>query len=228
MLKKSTATVKTQSGNLSPGKVQKGGVNAAPTTRKPPLPPGQLVIPSAKALAAQSGGIAAPTLLTITALARRQYQCEREIMALQQKMVDKAAELQRLREVDIPGAFEEAGTTTLTLSGGVKIEVKPFIVANIKDVNEKAAFTWLRKNKFGSLIKNNVTCAFGMGEDKIAKATIAALKKMKVDFMSKESVHNSTLRAFVKEQMEKGAPIPKEIDHSSIKRSVITLPKEIT
>ena len=57
------------------------------------------------------------------------------------------------------------------------------------------------------IIKNDVTCSFGKGEDNMAGDVIGLLRDKGFDPKTKTHVHPSTLKAFVKEQITKGTPI---------------------
>lgn len=130
-----------------------------------------------------------------------------------------------LLEVAIPAALEQAGVKEVTLKSGITVEVKDFITGNIMEENRPEAHKWLRANKFGALIKNRIICAFGMGQDKDAKAFAATLKKMKQPFEQTESVHSSTLQAFVREQLAKGTNLPACIGVAKITKAAIKVPK---
>jgi hypothetical protein len=67
-----------------------------------------------------------------------------------------------------------------------------------------AAFGWLRGSGNEDIIKNVVKTSFGKGEDALAAALADYCFSRKLDFTQQEGVHASTLKAFVKEQYEKG------------------------
>ena len=112
----------------------------------------------------------------------------------------------------IPAAMDEVGMEEFTLSSGDTISVENIVTATISEPNRATAFAWLRKHKHGSIIKREIKLNFGMGEDKQAKALLALLKKSKLRPTSdKETVHPSTLKAFVKEQLAEGKDIPMDV-----------------
>ena len=76
---------------------------------------------------------------------------------------------------------------------------------------QEEAFEWLRSNGHGDMVKNVVSVGFGMGEDSMAAEfkDLAMSKGLHPD--QKESVHPSTLRAFVKDRVEEGAEFPMEL-----------------
>jgi hypothetical protein len=73
------------------------------------------------------------------------------------------------------------------------------------------AFNWLRDNGHGDLIKNNVTLTFGRSEDAIAKQLVDELQQKGHNVKQAEKVEPMTLKAFVKEQIQKGKNVPSDL-----------------
>ena len=48
------------------------------------------------------------------------------------------------------------GLSSLKLADGSAVEVKPYYAASISTKNREAAYSWLRENGLGDIIKNNV------------------------------------------------------------------------
>ena len=114
----------------------------------------------------------------------------------------------RLSEEDLPQKMAELGMQDLRLKDGSRITIDMFYATRINNNNRDAAHAWLRQQGHGDIIKNQVSVAFGKGEDATARETMALLE----EFLQKngniptqrESVHPSTLKAFVKERIESG------------------------
>ena len=114
----------------------------------------------------------------------------------------------RLSEEDLPQKMAELGMQDLRLKDGSRITIDMFYATRINKNNRDAAHAWLRQQGHGDIIKNQVSVAFGKGEDATARETMALLE----EFLQKngniptqrESVHPSTLKAFVKERIESG------------------------
>lgn len=119
----------------------------------------------------------------------------------------KALALRYERE-DIPNAMLEAGVTELRLDDGSRISVTEDCSARITDATRNAAISWLVDNGFGGIVKTEVAVQLPRGEREAAAAIHAELVKTYPEAQLKETVHPSTLKAFVKEQLEKGAPVP--------------------
>lgn len=177
-----------------------------------------LAIPSVDELAALAPrkGPALKALKDVEILAKRQMEWEDDLVRTLADAEIIGRKLYRLKTVDLPAAFETAGCKATTLLDGTIIEVSDFIAANIKEENVDAAHKWLRANKLGSLIKNVIKVAFGMGEDAKGKKLKAFLKKSKFPFEEKEAVHKGTLTALVKERLREGLALPASIDVSKV------------
>lgn len=141
----------------------------------------------------------------------------RQQLALENRVAELEEELKRTkRDLDtvsgevLPAALQEFGLTELTMSDGSKVSVQSVISASISKERQSDAHDWLRENGHGDLIKNTVSLTFGRGEDEKARDLVRELAAEGFDPEQKESVHPSTLKAFVKEQVERGSGIPSE------------------
>lgn len=140
----------------------------------------------------------------ISSLAAKQVKLETELKQLEEELKEKGKELNDVRDRDLPNAMAEVGLEEVKLKSGHKISIKSEIYASISAERTDKAYAWLRGNDFGSLIKNQIIAEFGKGEDE--RATEAAMLLAEHGFAPthKESVHPMTLKAFLKEQIEKG------------------------
>lgn len=147
-------------------------------------------------------------LRLVSSLAREMGVRQNELndLILQQKA--KAEELRQISDEDIPDLMMQIGLQEFTLTDGSFIQVKPFYSASISADNHDRAFQWLRDNDFGDMIKNNIVVTLGRGEDATATALMEQLSDKEIPFEQKEAVHASTLKAWVKEQVEKKCSVP--------------------
>ena len=90
---------------------------------------------------------------------------------------------------------------------GLTVERKMMVHASIPQDRKEEAFAWLRDKGLDDIIKNDVTCSFGKGEDNMAGDVVGMLKERGFDPKTKTHVHPSTLKAFVKERVTDGKPI---------------------
>ena len=118
----------------------------------------------------------------------------------------------RLREEAIPLLMFELELTMLKLNDGTTIETSKDVFASITQAKKDAAFKWLEENKFSGLIKTQVEINFPRGDHELAKKWHHFLKESKkLDVDLQESVHPQTLKAFVKEQIQSGNPVPMDL-----------------
>lgn len=136
---------------------------------------------------------------------------------LERDLTFAKSELAKIAEVYLPEAMHAVGMSEFKLEDGSRITVAQEYYANIPEPSTKkpelmerrnAAFQWLRDNKHGPLIKTEITVQAGRGEQDRADNVIRALQQMGVPYTSTDAVHWATLRALVKEQYEKGTPLP--------------------
>ena len=147
----------------------------------------------------------------IGAVATDIAETENEIANLKEQLKKKEEYVTKLSEQVLPTLFSEVGLSELKLSDGRKLKVSEYFRASIKAENRELAYTWLRNNGFGDLVKNQVTCSFGRNEDEKARSLISDLSEKGLEPAQREWVEPSTLRAFVREQYESGKEIPMDL-----------------
>lgn len=117
----------------------------------------------------------------------------------------------RLEREDLPALMQEIGVSELALDDGTKVELREDVTAAITEARRAAAHAWLRAHDFGGLIKTAVAVEFPAGDEAAEELTSELRGRLNVPVELKESVHAGTLKAFVKEQIANGAPIPFEL-----------------
>ena len=155
------------------------------------------------------------TLNDVQACAERQKLLEDEVEALEAQVDMKKSELRRVAEKELPDLLNAVGQTKWELPDGSVILLQDDIFASIGDENREAAHAWLRANNFEDLIKNVVSVTFGKGEDRDALLLVHNINVMADNDVlhfgtldQKEVVHSATLKAFVKERVKSGQPLP--------------------
>ncbi len=157
--------------------------------------------------------------------ARELYRKLKEIAKLTAELEDATAEVRRLQETVLPDMLSQAQTKELTSETGVKLEKKDKVYASISKENEGPANAWLEKQGFGALIRSSFEIPLDKGDTKTRKLLRALLKKAKVAFAEKSSVHHQTLLAFVRESIEKARQLPESIKYHVQPIVEIKLPK---
>ena len=117
----------------------------------------------------------------------------------------------QIAEHDIPEAMASVGMSELRLADGTKVTVSDNIFARITEANQQAAFEWLNENGYGNLIKREFKIGFGRDQEEWAHEFESLLDTQGVSFDRRQAVHPSTLKSFVKNQLEEGAEIPEDV-----------------
>jgi len=141
-----------------------------------------------------------------------------KLKKLEDDLVEKEKELKELkRHIDlvsgevIPTMMQEMNISTLKLADGSSVEVKPVYGASITVANKEAAYTWLRENGLGDLIKNEITVSFGRNEDNKASEYANLAKGQGYEPVQKLKVEPMTLKALVRERLESGQEMPSDL-----------------
>ena len=147
----------------------------------------------------------------LVSLAEEQLGIENEISDLEDAIKDAKLRFRKVSESDIPEAMGTLGVDSIKLLNGRQIQIVKKYSATISMANKVKALQWLRENGFGGLIKRKVGAEFGKGDDEQAAHLLSELGGRNLYVYDDANVHHSTLRAFVKEQMEMGSNLPEEL-----------------
>ena len=149
-------------------------------------------------------------LSIVSTLANKQLKLATQVSEIEADLKAKKEELRLTSEQELPDAMQSAGLTQITLSTGEKISINEFYNAHISKANQEKAYEWLVSNGHEGLIKNEVLLKFGREESDVVDETVSALQSRGLSPEVRQSVHPSTLKAFVKEQFTSGNDIPTE------------------
>lgn len=152
----------------------------------------------------------APTLERLTKLVAEARELEKEIGIDTVALAEKQGTLDKILQSFIPTIMEQLGLEEFKLTDGSKINVKPDIKCGITEERKPAAWEWLEATGNDGIIKTLVNASFGRGEIEQAKKAAEALHALGLQPTLDRSVHPSTLKSFVKEQLELGTNIPLE------------------
>ena len=139
-------------------------------------------------------------------LVRKLRSVEKDIEDAEQHLKALKQEKHKLSVENIPVLMDEMGMERIDVDG-VTVSRKMIVHASIPVERKEEAFAWLRENGLDDIIKNDVTCSFGKGEDNVAGDVVGLLQERGFDPKTKTHVHPSTLKAFVKERVTDGKPI---------------------
>ena len=141
-----------------------------------------------------------------------------ELKDLEDEITNAEESLKKLKEkakvvssVEIPAMMDDMQITKLKLKDGESVEIKKIYGASIPKDQQESAFTWLRNNGLGDVIKNDITVTFGRGEDNKATAYADLAKGQGFEPVQKIGVNPMTLKALVRERLENGQDVPEEL-----------------
>jgi len=149
--------------------------------------------------------------LDIAQSCNKLLETQKQMAAIDEQLKTLKATEATLSEQTIPNLMQQAGVSLIKLKDGSAVEVKPFYAARIPLSKVDDAFTWLRENGHGDLIKNNVMLTFGRNQDNEAKSLVAELRDKGHNVKQAEKVEPMTLKAFVKEQIQGGKNVPADL-----------------
>ena len=120
----------------------------------------------------------------------------------------KALKLQKhkMSTEQIPSMMDEMGVQRLDVEN-LSVTLKPLINASIPQTRREEAYQWLRDNGLDDIIKNDVIMSFGKGGDNMAGDIMYELEQRGMHPEKKTHIHSMTLKAFIRERVEKGLPI---------------------
>ena len=136
---------------------------------------------------------------------------EDEIVEQEKKLKELKRNQELLSGEVIPTMMTEMNISTLKLADGSAVEVKPVYGASIPVAKKEEAYTWLRENGLGDLIKNEIAVAFGRNEDNKAIAYANLAQGQGYQPVQKLKVEPMTLKALVRERLESGLEMPSDL-----------------
>ena len=141
-----------------------------------------------------------------------------QINETEEQLKQLKSDKQRLSIETIPELMDEMGIERLDVDGAT-VTLKPFVSASIPSDRRQEAYTWLRENGLDDIIKNDVILSFSRGEDNVAGSLMGELEQRGFHPESKTHIHSMTLKAFVKERVEKGLPIDLDLFGAFVART---------
>ena len=144
---------------------------------------------------------------------------EDEIAAIEEQLKKKKEEADHISSKVIPELLAEQGLSEIKLADGSKVSVKQEFRCTLPkdDVKREQAYEWLRNEKLGDIIKNNVFVTFGKGEDDKAKSLIDLAVENGYEPNQKSDVAWNTLTALYEERVKAGLDMPSDVFNLWIK-----------
>ena len=142
---------------------------------------------------------------------------EAELLVKEQEYKEMKRKVELVSAEVIPTMMQEMNISTLKLSDGTSVEVKPVYGASIPADKKEEAYKWLRENGLGDLIKNEVAVQFGKGEDNKAEQLLGLAVEQGYEPTQKQKVEPMTLKALYRERIEAGLDMPSDFFHTFVK-----------
>jgi len=147
----------------------------------------------------------------IAAMAKRAKELSAEIKDLETVLKERQDQFRKLTETTLPEALASLGMKSFKMHDGSSIEIKPYYGASIPEGRRTEAHDWLRQHGFDDIIKNIVSVRFGRGEDELCARLIRMLRETGYPLEQAEKVEPMTLKAWVREQVERGNTFPVDL-----------------
>lgn len=147
----------------------------------------------------------------IAGLAKRAKILEKEIDEVETVLKGLKEQYRKLTEDALPEALAGMGMKKFMMEDGSSIEIKPFYSASISEARRAEAYAWLREHGFDDIIKNTVSVRFGRGEDELCTRLLNLIRQHGYPVDQAEKIEPMTLKAWVKEQIERGNELDSEL-----------------
>ena len=147
----------------------------------------------------------------LSELCTRLLELQKQITRCEENIKNLRSEERLLSENEIPNLMQQAGISSLKLIDGSSVSFKPEYYAKIPISKIDEAFNWLSSNGHGDLIKNEVSLKFGRSEDNVANSIVEDLKSKGHNVSQKKKVEPMSLKAFVKDEIQKGNNLPMDL-----------------
>lgn len=147
-------------------------------------------------------------------LAAAQGLLELEIEEMEAQLKAKKKEHALYAEKLVPDLLDQIGLKSVVTKGGLHVELKEDVRASIPQDAEKRgrAFQYLHDTGNDGMIKREITIRYSRDEAKFADELLAQLEKLDVKKHAtvehEWDIHNSTLTAFIREELREGRNIP--------------------
>jgi len=132
---------------------------------------------------------------------------------LENQLKELRSSITKIERSDLPDMFTSARISSITVEAdgnhpAFVASRETIYTAKIPDEKRQEAFQWFESQGHGDLIKSAINITFGMQEHEERLRVMKLLSDARVEYYTNEQVHHSTLRAFVKHELQAGRVIP--------------------
>lgn len=151
-------------------------------------------------------------LNTLVALCKYLAEFEDKKGKLEEELKYVEQRIKDLSTRSIPDLMQTINLTELRLTDGRKIAVRPDIVASVSKERMPQVLEWLHAHNAQAIAKQKLMVDINNLTETERAALTQAVENLGARPTIDASIHPSTLRAFVKEQLEQGTPdFPREL-----------------
>lgn len=162
------------------------------------------------ALLAELAAAAGPNeaqLSNISRLVALQRTYEGDVDALEAKLKDAKAKLNKVRDTDLPEAMKAAKTKLFVTDDGKKVELKDEMTISIPKKRLSEILEKLREWDFADLIQNSLTCTLEKGQDNVAAQLQAAAEELGLTMERSETVNSGSVKKILSDKMKAGEDV---------------------
>tara|TARA_R110000737_G_scaffold130655_1_gene162662 strand:+ start:642 stop:1214 length:573 start_codon:yes stop_codon:yes gene_type:complete len=150
-------------------------------------------------------------LASLAQLATDLYLAEISAAEAAEAAKDAQQKVLNISQHRIPELMTKLGMSEFTTTNGIKLKIAPSYRASISKARKGEAHAWLDENGEGGMIKHNVLVGFARDSGDAAAKLMNDLEDKGFNVKDEEKIESSTLRAWVKRQLESGADIPMDL-----------------
>ncbi len=151
------------------------------------------------------------TLDELTNVAQALLEADAAVEAAEEVLKEKKAYARLLREETIPCAMQEVEMQSFKLNTGQTLRTTMDVYSQTSKESLAEVYDWLEEHNFGGLIKTEVVIEYGKGELEQAVELMQKLSDEGLAPALERGVHAQTMKAFLREQISKGADIPLDL-----------------
>jgi hypothetical protein len=135
---------------------------------------------------------------------------------LEEQLKALGAKIQHVERHELIDMFDAAGISSITVDASGNhpafVAERTTIYGSKKPTElESQAYDWFEESGHGDLVKAVITILFGMQEYEERIRVMKLLSDANVQYSSNISIHNSTLKAFIKRELRAGRVIPMDL-----------------
>jgi hypothetical protein len=135
---------------------------------------------------------------------------------LENQLKEIGAKIQHVERHELIDMFDAAGISSISVDADGNHP--PFVAerstvygGKIPDEKRMEALQWFDQSGHGDLVKSVITIQFGMHEHQERLRVMKLLAENNIQYYTNESVHHMTLKAFIKNQLQKNKVIPMDL-----------------